>query len=132
MITDISILCIDNDFQEKLKAKIDKFGGAEVGEKLENTSENEDFSTETTVLIKSKKSVDQWVLNKIINKKKEEGMKKTVEPMVSKVTGQDVAKTIGADAFFECSAKTREGVRDVFNAAIKASQRDNKQQCVIV
>lgn len=45
--------------------------------------------------------------------------------------GRDVADEIRAFAFFECSAKTREGVRDVFEAAVKATKRDNKQ-CVLL
>lgn len=48
--------------------------------------------------------------------------------------GQVVANTIGAFAFFECSAKTGEGVRDIFVAAVKAAKstkRDSKKRCII-
>ncbi|VVC42194.1 P-loop containing nucleoside triphosphate hydrolase,Small GTP-binding protein domain,Small GTPase [Cinara cedri] len=53
------------------------------------------------------------------------------EPMVVKEQGQLVANEIGAFAFLECSAKTKEGVHDVFVAAVKATRRDNKQ-CVLL
>ncbi len=35
-----------------------------------------------------------------------------------------MAKRIGAHALFECSSKTSEGVRDVFEAAARASLLD--------
>lgn len=51
--------------------------------------------------------------------------------MLARDQGQDMANKIGAFAFLECSAKTKEGVRDVFEAAVKATRRDNKQ-CVLL
>eukprot|EP00472_Partenskyella_glossopodia_P009620 CAMPEP_0197520152 /NCGR_PEP_ID=MMETSP1318-20131121/5464_1 /TAXON_ID=552666 /ORGANISM="Partenskyella glossopodia, Strain RCC365" /LENGTH=195 /DNA_ID=CAMNT_0043071551 /DNA_START=25 /DNA_END=612 /DNA_ORIENTATION=+ len=38
---------------------------------------------------------------------------------VSKKEGREVAKTIGADAFFECSALTQEGLKELFDAAVR-------------
>lgn len=51
--------------------------------------------------------------------------------MLTREEGQMVADEIGAFAFFECSAKTGERVRDIFVAAIKATKRENKQ-CVLL
>lgn len=52
---------------------------------------------------------------------------KQTEPMLVREQGQTVADEIGAFAFLECSAKTKEGVRDVFVAAVKATRAENKQ-----
>lgn len=35
--------------------------------------------------------------------------------------GEKIREKIKAEAFFECSAKTREGVRQVFDAAARAA-----------
>lgn len=40
--------------------------------------------------------------------------------------GMRVAKRIGAVAYFECSAKLREGVDEIFNAAVRESLRKEK------
>lgn len=54
-------------------------------------------------------------------------------PLIETEHGRSVAETIGAFAFLECSAKTKEGVRDVFEAAVRAIRRDNRHgQCVFV
>lgn len=63
---------------------------------------------------------------------RETSIKNVLETMLLTEQGQAVANEIGAFAFFECSAKTREGVRDVFVAAVKATRRDNKQLCVLL
>lgn len=52
------------------------------------------------------------------------------DAMLNREQGETVAEEIGAVAFFECSAKTREGVRDVFVAAVKTTRCENKQ-CVL-
>lgn len=55
-----------------------------------------------------------------------------VDPaLLTRDSGQIVANEIKAFAFIECSAKTKEGVRDVFEAAVKATKRDNKQ-CILL
>ncbi len=49
--------------------------------------------------------------------------------------GLVMSKRINAAAFLECSAKTREGVKDVFEAATRASlKKINKQmrRCFIL
>lgn len=65
---------------------------------------------------------------------KQTGVRATADQSMTMLTrdqGQDMANKIGAFAFLECSAKTKEGVRDVFEAAVKATRRDNKQ-CVLL
>lgn len=55
------------------------------------------------------------------------------EPMLSTDEGRTVANEIGAFAFMECSAKTRDGVQEVFRAAVKATRREYKHnQCVLL
>ncbi|KAL9959587.1 hypothetical protein ACROYT_G032921 [Oculina patagonica] len=61
--------------------------------------------------------------------------KQRQEPVKSK-EGSKVGKTINAYAYLECSAKTREGVRDVFETAAKAAlgikKEGDKIKCSIL
>jgi len=54
--------------------------------------------------------------------------------MTTKEIGQSVADDIKAFAFLECSSKTKEGVRDVFVATVKATKRTSKHsaQCILL
>lgn len=54
--------------------------------------------------------------------------------MITKEIGQSVADDIKAFAFLECSSKTKEGVRDVFVATVKATRRTSKHnaQCILL
>ncbi|XP_022172796.1 ras-like GTP-binding protein Rho1 [Myzus persicae] len=54
--------------------------------------------------------------------------------MITKEIGQSVAEDIKAFAFLECSSKTKEGVRDVFVATVKATKRTSKHstQCILL
>lgn len=54
--------------------------------------------------------------------------------MTTKEIGQSVADDIKAFAFLECSSKTKEGVRDVFVATVKATRRTSKHnaQCILL
>jgi GTPase SAR1 family protein len=57
----------------------------------------------------------------IIAKLRQEG-----EKPVSRKFGKRIAKKIKADAYMECSAKTREGVQDLF---IQAARLSLKKRC---
>ena len=49
--------------------------------------------------------------------------------------GRAMAEKVGADTYLECSAKTREGVREVFDAATRAAlskRRKKKGICAIL
>ncbi|XP_025198280.1 ras-like GTP-binding protein RHO [Melanaphis sacchari] len=54
--------------------------------------------------------------------------------VTTKEIGQSVAEDIKAFAFLECSSKTKEGVRDVFVATVKATRRTSKHstQCILL
>ena len=53
------------------------------------------------------------------------------EPQTTK-EGEELAEQVGAYAFLECSAKTREGVREVFETAMRATEpRKKAAGCVI-
>ncbi|XP_015369721.1 PREDICTED: ras-like GTP-binding protein Rho1 [Diuraphis noxia] len=54
--------------------------------------------------------------------------------MTTTEIGQSVADDIKAFAFLECSSKTKEGVRDVFVATVKATRRTSKHstQCILL
>jgi GTPase SAR1 family protein len=48
---------------------------------------------------------------------------------------EDVRKKIGAQKYLECSAKTNEGVREVFEHATRAAlltRREKKKKCLIL
>ena len=47
---------------------------------------------------------------------------------VKQMDGRRVAENIGAVAYVECSAKTREGVREAFEKAARASLRADKRK----
>ena len=42
--------------------------------------------------------------------------------------GQEMADKIGARGYYECSSKTKEGVREIFEAATRAALA-NKRNC---
>ncbi len=42
--------------------------------------------------------------------------------------GQNMADSIGAVTYRECSAKTREGVVDIFESAVRAAQTSQKKK----
>ena len=55
---------------------------------------------------------------------------------VSTVTGLQMAKTLKADAYLECSARTREGLKAVFDRAIalslKGPKKNKKKKCYVL
>ena len=50
-----------------------------------------------------------------------EQLRKQHQEVVTPEQGKSMARRIGAHAFFECSAKTKEGIKDVFNEAVRAA-----------
>ena len=50
-----------------------------------------------------------------------ERLKRTGERLVTTETGRKIAAQIRADAYMECSAKTREGIHDLFIHAARLS-----------
>lgn len=67
-----------------------------------------------------------------------EELKRTSQRPVTPDEGQAVAQKIGAIKYLECSAKTQEGVREVFESATRAAlqtakeNRDKKRKCVVL
>ncbi len=68
-----------------------------------------------------------------------EELRKTSQTPVSSADGQAVADKIGAIKYLECSAKTGEGVREVFEQATRAAlsgkekkQSKKKKKCIIL
>jgi small GTP-binding protein len=51
---------------------------------------------------------------------------------VSRAQGQKLAKKIGARAYVECSALTREGVREVFETAVRTGLAASRSTCVLL
>ena len=60
---------------------------------------------------------------KLVNKYKSENIN-----FLKTEDGEIMAKRIGAYAFRECSSKTREGVREVFECAARASLLDKSSK----
>lgn len=60
----------------------------------------------------------------------------SMEDFVSKKEGEEMAAKINAFAFFECSAKTNDGVNEVFKTAASASLKYNdkrlRKKCCII
>ncbi|KAJ3437867.1 hypothetical protein M0812_17042 [Anaeramoeba flamelloides] len=52
--------------------------------------------------------------------------KKKLAPIIFE-KGQELAKKIGAVAYVECSAKTRDGLREVFEEAVRAAKLKKKK-----
>lgn len=50
--------------------------------------------------------------------------------------GRDMANRINAFGYLECSAKTKDGVREVFElatrAALQAKKKNKRTQCVVL
>lgn len=60
---------------------------------------------------------------------------KTKQEPVRWEQGDAMAKAIGADAYVECSARTKEGVRDVFEVATKKAlqkSKAKKHRCAVL
>ncbi|CAK7896539.1 GTP-binding protein Rho1p [[Candida] anglica] len=66
-----------------------------------------------------------------------EQLRQQQQQPVTAADGQAVAQKIGASNYLECSARTGEGVREVFAAATRASLRtkekkEKKKKCVVL
>ena len=63
------------------------------------------------------------------------GTKQQLESIVSSEQGRSMAEKVGAWSYLECSAKTREGVREVFENATRAAlqkKRGRKGRCTLL
>lgn len=60
---------------------------------------------------------------------------RTQEPVKAE-EGRDMANRINASGYLECSAKTKDGVREVFEmatrAALQAKKRNKKNACALL
>ncbi|KAH9439633.1 hypothetical protein MCOR02_003173 [Pyricularia oryzae] len=65
-----------------------------------------------------------------------EELRKTSQKPVSPEDGEEIKKKIGAYKYLECSAKTNEGVREVFEHATRAAllsrHKTKKKKCLIL
>jgi len=60
---------------------------------------------------------------------------RTKKRQVSSDQGKEMAQTIKAHTYLECSAKNNEGVREVFETATRAALNDKKKQsrrCILL
>jgi len=117
---------------------------SEVNANSETTTENEelqillpDDAEENPLLIGEESTLVEPEKSQDLQQTQAESADRVKEPikvdpaLLTRDSGQNVANEIKAFAFLECSAKTKEGVRDVFEAAVKATKRDNKQ-CILL
>ncbi|CAN6659670.1 GTP-binding protein Rho1p [Trichomonascus vanleenenianus] len=65
-----------------------------------------------------------------------EDLRRTSQRPVTPEEGQAVAQKIGAIKYLECSARTQEGVREVFEhatrAALMVKDKEKKKRCIIL
>jgi len=64
-----------------------------------------------------------------------EELHKTSQKPVTPEQGEEIRKKIGAYKYLECSAKTNEGVREVFEHATRAAlltKKKKKEKCLVL
>jgi Ras family protein A len=64
-----------------------------------------------------------------------EELHKTSQKPVTPEQGEEVRKKIGAYKYLECSAKTNEGVREVFEHATRAAlltKKKKEKKCIVL
>ena len=117
--TDVFLMCFSIDSPESLAKVLEKW-----------TPEVRHFCPDVPIILVGNK---KDLRNDESAKRELSKMKQ--EPVKSE-EGSLMCERIKAYAYLECSAKTKEGVRDVFTTAVRAAlmtnERRNKRKCCIV
>jgi len=117
--TDVFLMCFSIDSPESLAKVLEKW-----------TPEVRHFCPDVPIILVGNK---KDLRNDESTKRELSKMKQ--EPVKSE-EGSLMCERIKAYAYLECSAKTKEGVRDVFTTAVRAAlmtnERRNKRKCCIV
>ncbi|CAD5220204.1 unnamed protein product [Bursaphelenchus okinawaensis] len=109
--TDVILMCFSIDSPDSLENIPEKW-----------TQEVRHFCPEVPIiLVGNKKDIRQ-------DEEAVREMKKVNQGPISMEDGQKMAQQIGAYAYLECSAKTKEGVKEVFETATRAALMTKKKQ----
>ncbi|KAF1599752.1 UNVERIFIED_CONTAM: Rho-related GTP-binding protein RhoA-B, partial [Eudyptes robustus] len=109
--TDVILMCFSIDSPDSLENIPEKW-----------TQEVRHFCPEVPIiLVGNKKDIRQ-------DEEAVKEMKKINQGPISVEDGQKMAQQIGAYAYLECSAKTKDGVKEVFETATRAALMTKKKQ----
>ena len=102
--------------------KIKSYWLPEVKEKIPNVP---------LVLVGTKKDIRDEALDQLEgtnSEDREKNLKTVSANFVSRQVGQDLSESIGAHCFLECSAKYRDGTRDIFETVAKVALQKSRRK----
>lgn len=119
--TDAIILCYSCTNPSSLD-KIKSYWLPEVKKKIPNVP---------LVLVGTKKDIRDEALDQLEgtnSEDREKNLKTVSANFVSRQVGQDLSESIGAHCFLECSAKYRDGTRDIFETVAKVALQKSRRK----
>lgn len=119
--TDAIILCYSCDNPSSVE-KIKTYWLPEVKERIPNVP---------LILVETKKDIREKALDHLDEmsyEDREQNLKAVNEKFVLQHVGHDLSESIGAHSFLECSAKYRDGTRNVFETVAKVALQKSRRK----